>query len=186
MMIVIDKIAGFKVVRRSHCRMRSRDTKTPSYSQNSNNEAKQHMVGLCYDPKYKAKLLAASLTHYKAQPNYKLDWLNFQLRFRNLDCKGDRQAKNRCVWNVTWTLYRTNVSTHQTILNIQTRLSTKVSQSFLRYFGHIVRKDDSIERLMVEGRRPRGRSPKQWVDQKKSLDWGHLAWSSSHGPETNG
>ncbi|KAL4705422.1 hypothetical protein ACJJTC_002260 [Scirpophaga incertulas] len=41
---------------------------------------------------------------------------------------------------------------------------------YVRYFGHVARRDTSnLERLVVtgkiEGKRPRGRSPKRWSDQ---------------------
>ncbi|KAL4710769.1 hypothetical protein ACJJTC_009318 [Scirpophaga incertulas] len=50
------------------------------------------------------------------------------------------------------------------------RLSTICLQRIVRYFGHVARRDTSnLERLVVtgkiEGKRPRGRSPKLWSDQ---------------------
>lgn len=50
------------------------------------------------------------------------------------------------------------------------RLSTTCLQRIMRYFDHVARSGvDKLERLMVtgkvEGKRPRGRSPKRWSDQ---------------------
>lgn len=64
---------------------------------------------------------------------------------------------------ISWTPRRTNVS----ILNeleIGDRLSTICRRRILRYFGHIVRRDQSnLEKLVAQGKieetRPRGRSP---------------------------
>ena len=83
---------------------------------------------------------------------------------------------------IPWTAHRTNISIIEE-LKIETRLVTRLNQSILRYFGHITRRGTSIERLMVEGkvegRRSRGRSPKRWVDQVKTLV-GHNLPEASH------
>lgn len=78
----------------------------------------------------------------------------------------------RRLLRIPWTAHRTNVSILQQ-LNIKKRLSSFISQQYLKYFGHIARKPEAMEKLIiegkVEGRRPRGRSPSRWVDQLKHL-----------------
>lgn len=78
----------------------------------------------------------------------------------------------RRLLRIPWTARRTNESILRQ-LGIQTRLSTKVSQQYLRYFGHIARRSDGMEKLIIEGKiegkRPRGRSPSRWIDQLKTL-----------------
>lgn len=68
--------------------------------------------------------------------------------------------------------HRTNMSILKK-LKITTRLSTRINQSYLRYFGHISRRTNGLEKLIVEGKingkRPRGRSPTRWVDQTKDM-----------------
>lgn len=75
----------------------------------------------------------------------------------------------RRMLRIPWTEKRTNESILQE-LNITERLSKTIQRSILKYFGHIMRrKDDSLEKLIVqgkiEGKRPRGRSPTRYVDQ---------------------
>lgn len=78
----------------------------------------------------------------------------------------------RRILRISWTQFRTNVSILQE-LNINDRLLKKVNRSYLKYFGHIARREGTMERLMVdgkvEGRRGRGRSPTRWCDQLKPL-----------------
>ncbi|KAK9871609.1 hypothetical protein WA026_012988 [Henosepilachna vigintioctopunctata] len=94
----------------------------------------------------------------------------------------------RRLLRVPWTARRTNISIIEE-LNIETRLVTKINQSILRYFGHIARRGDSMERLMVEGkvegRRTRGRAPKRWIDQIKTLV-GHNLPEASHMAQSRG
>lgn len=78
----------------------------------------------------------------------------------------------RRLLRISWTAHRTNESVLQE-LNIRLNLSKKINRSFLTYIGHIARRTDSLHLLIVEGKvegkRPRGRSPKRWVDQTKDL-----------------
>lgn len=75
----------------------------------------------------------------------------------------------RRMLRIPWTAHRTNLS----ILNelqVKQRLSSICMQRILKYFGHIARKpSDNLEKLMItgkmDGKRPRGRSPKRWTDQ---------------------
>lgn len=77
----------------------------------------------------------------------------------------------RRMLRIPWTAHRTNISIlKQLKLEKTQRLSTTCLQRILRYFGHVARRDtNNLERLMVtgkiEGKRPRGRSPKRWSDQ---------------------
>lgn len=77
----------------------------------------------------------------------------------------------RRMLQIPWTAFRTNVSILQQLkLEKTKRLSTTCLQRIVRYFGHVARRDtNNLERLMVtgkiEGKRPRGRSPKRWSDQ---------------------
>lgn len=92
----------------------------------------------------------------------------------------DRRILDACeMWcwrrmlRVPWTARRTNASILDVIQEPQ-RLSQTVYSRILRYFGHVSRREnDNLDRLIVqgklEGRRPRGRSPKRWADQIKDL-----------------
>lgn len=83
----------------------------------------------------------------------------------------------RRLLRIPWTAHRTNISVLKElkIENAQ-RLSQTCLSKVLKYFGHIARRsDDNLERLIVtgkvEGKRPRGRSPKRWTDQiREQLD----------------
>jgi len=78
----------------------------------------------------------------------------------------------RRMLRISYTEHRTNVSILKK-LKVTTRLSTRKNQSYLRYFGHISRRTNGLEKLIVEGKingkQPRGRSPTRWVDQTKGI-----------------
>ncbi|CAH2210998.1 jg14930 [Pararge aegeria aegeria] len=69
----------------------------------------------------------------------------------------------RRMLGASWTEFRTNISILQEI-GIKKRLSALQS----RILKVSRRESDSIERLIVEGTRGRGRSPMRWTDQIKS------------------
>ena len=73
----------------------------------------------------------------------------------------------RRLLRVPWTARRTNVSILGE-LGIQVRLDDIVSHRILRYFGHIMRRENTLEKTIVEGkvwgRRRRGSSPSRWID----------------------
>ena len=82
-----------------------------------------------------------------------------------------RAFEMRCwrrLLRVPWTARRTDVSIPDE-LGIQVRLDDIVSHQILRYFGHIMRRENTLEKTIVEGkvwgRRPRGRSLSRWIDQ---------------------
>lgn len=56
-------------------------------------------------------------------------------------------------------------------LKATTTLSTKINQTYLRYFGHIWIKENELEKLIIEGKingkGTKGRSPTYWVGQIK-------------------
>ncbi|XP_071653185.1 uncharacterized protein [Temnothorax longispinosus] len=85
----------------------------------------------------------------------------------------------RRILRIPWTAHRTNISVLEE-LGIRTRLLKRINQAYLRYFGHIARQRDTMEKLVVEGKvngtRPRGRSPNRWIDQLRPL-----VGSSIHG-----
>lgn len=79
----------------------------------------------------------------------------------------------RRLLRIPWTAHRTNVSVLEEI-NSRNRLSSRINANIVKYFGHINRRNSSnLERLIiqgkVEGARTRGRSPKRWSDQIKTL-----------------
>lgn len=78
----------------------------------------------------------------------------------------------RRMLRIPWTAHRTNISILKE-LNIKERLSSIVQIRILKFFGHITRNEDSMERLVVqgkvEGKRARGRSPTRWTDLIRSL-----------------
>lgn len=53
----------------------------------------------------------------------------------------------------------------------------------MRYFGHIDKRQDGVERLIVEenaeGRRSRGRTPLKWTDPIKTLS-GYTFTETTH------
>lgn len=73
----------------------------------------------------------------------------------------------RRLLKIPWTAFRTNVSILKE-LHIKDRLSSTVQLRILKFFGHISRNENSMERLVVqgqvEGKRMRGRSPTRWTD----------------------
>ena len=73
----------------------------------------------------------------------------------------------RRMLRISYTEHRTNVSILKK-LKITTRLSTRINQSYLRYFGHISRRTNGLEKLVVEGKingkRQRGSCLTCWVD----------------------
>ncbi|KAI8422423.1 hypothetical protein MSG28_006263 [Choristoneura fumiferana] len=73
----------------------------------------------------------------------------------------------RRLLKIPWTAFRTNLSILKE-LHIKDRLSSTVQLRILKFFGHISRNENSMERLVVqgqvEGRRARGRSPTRWTD----------------------
>lgn len=80
-------------------------------------------------------------------------------------------------WGITgkyceYHAHRSNV--HQQV-NINTRLSKIIPRNVLKYFGHITRRKEGLERLMVEGgvegRRSRGTAPSRWFDRIKKITW---------------
>ncbi|KAJ8709300.1 hypothetical protein PYW07_001902 [Mythimna separata] len=78
----------------------------------------------------------------------------------------------RRLLRIPWTAHRTNISILKE-LNVKERLSSAVQIRILKFFGHITRNEDSMERLVVqgkvEGKRSRGRSPTRWIDLIKSV-----------------
>lgn len=77
----------------------------------------------------------------------------------------------RRMLRIPWTAHRTNISILRE-LKIEQRLSSTILSRILRYFGHVSRRENAMERLViqgkVEGTRSRGRSPTRWTDQIKS------------------
>ena len=78
----------------------------------------------------------------------------------------------RRLLRVPWTTRRTNISILGE-LGIQVRLDDIVYPRILQYFGHIMRRESTLEKTIVEGRvwgrRPRGRSPSRWIDRVTKL-----------------
>ena len=78
----------------------------------------------------------------------------------------------RRILRVSWMEHRTNISILQE-LKVENRLLQKINHAYLQYFGHIVRRTDKMEKIIVDGivdgKRPRGRSPTRWIDQLKPL-----------------
>lgn len=75
----------------------------------------------------------------------------------------------RRMLRIKWTERRTNVSIIKQ-LKISRRLSSRVDEKILQFFGHIVRRDgENLEKIIlqgkIEGTRPRGRTASRWIDQ---------------------
>ncbi|KAL0878559.1 hypothetical protein ABMA27_003646 [Loxostege sticticalis] len=77
----------------------------------------------------------------------------------------------RRLLRIPWTAHRTNVSVLKELkMENAQRLSSICLHRVVSYFGHIARREaNNLEKLIVtgkiEGKRPRGRSPKRWSDQ---------------------
>ncbi|KAL4098550.1 hypothetical protein QTP88_023137 [Uroleucon formosanum] len=74
---------------------------------------------------------------------------------------------------IFWMERRTNCSI-LAMLNIKIKLAVVCKQRILRFFGHIIRRDESsLEKLVtvgkIEGKRSRGRTPMRWIDQIKAI-----------------
>lgn len=88
----------------------------------------------------------------------------------------------RRILRVSWVEHRTNASVLQE-LKIKKRLLNQINKAYLSYFGHIARRTGEMENLVVEGKvegkRPRGRSPKRWTDRLKEMT-GHSMHEAIH------
>jgi hypothetical protein len=84
----------------------------------------------------------------------------------------------RRLLRVSWQEKRTNTWVLENI-GSGLVLQTNIRERKLRYFGHIIRKDASIEKHLiqgsVEGRRGRGRPITSWTDDIKSWTGGSMA-----------
>ena len=72
----------------------------------------------------------------------------------------------RRLWGVPWTARRSN----QSILKISPEYSLEelILKLKLQYFGHLIRRTDSLEKTLmlgkIEGRRRRGQQKMKWLD----------------------
>ena len=78
----------------------------------------------------------------------------------------------RRVLRIPWTAKRTNKSVLEGI-KPDTPLESKIQRQKLRYFGHVIRKDNSIEKNImlgkVAGKRKRGKQRTRWIDGVKDM-----------------
>ena len=78
----------------------------------------------------------------------------------------------RRVLRIPWTARRTNKSVLEEI-KPEMPLESKIQQQKLKYFGHVMRKDNSIEKYImlgkVEGKRRRGRQRMRCIDGVKEI-----------------
>ena len=103
---------------------------------------------------------------------------------RELDCEESWAQKNWCFWTVVlektlespWTASRSNqsilkeISPGCSLVGLMLKLK-------LQYFGHLMRRADSLEKTLmlgkIEGRRRRGRRRMKWLDGiTKTMDMG--------------
>ena len=87
--------------------------------------------------------------------------------------KAENQRKNRCFWIVVledswdWTERRLDQSILKEI-NPGYSLEGMILNLKLKYFGHLIRRADSLEKTLmvgkIEGRRRRGRQRMRWLD----------------------
>ena len=86
----------------------------------------------------------------------------------------------RRLLRVPWTARRSN----QSILKISPRCSLEglMLKLKLQYFGHLMRRADSVEKTLmlgkIEGRRRRGRQRMRWLDGIDSMDMGWVDFRS--------
>ena len=85
-----------------------------------------------------------------------------------------------CCWKrllrVTWTARRSNQSIQKEI-NLEYSLEGLMLKLKLQYFGHLMQKADSLEKILmlgkIEGSRRRGRQRMRWLDGiTDSMDMG--------------
>ena len=100
---------------------------------------------------------------------------NSHVRMWELDCKESWAPKNWCFWTVVlektlespWTARRSNQSTLKEI-NPEYSLEGLILKLKLQYFGHLVRRTDSFQKILmmgkIEGRRKRGQQRMRWSD----------------------
>lgn len=79
-------------------------------------------------------------------------------------------AMNMWCWRrllkIPWMAFHTNASIVKELC-IKDRLSSTVQRLVLKFFDHISRKEDSMERLVVQGR----------VEDKRSCGWSPIHWT---------
>jgi len=71
---------------------------------------------------------------------------------------------HRQILRVSWEEHGTNVSVLQEI-KIKKRLPNQIIRAYLSYFGHIARRTGVMDNLVVEEKRPGGRSPMMRTDR---------------------
>ena len=92
-----------------------------------------------------------------------------------MECKENWAPKNWCFWTVVlgrflrvhWTARRSNQSILKEI-NPEYSLEGMMLKLKLQYFGHLLRRTDSLEKTLmlgkIEGERRRGRQRMRWLD----------------------
>ena len=90
--------------------------------------------------------------------------------FESIICDGNDAFELWCwrrLWRVPWTARRTNQSILKEI-SPEYSLKGLMLKLKLQYFGHLMRKADSLEKTLmlgkIEGRRRRGRQRMRWLD----------------------
>ena len=76
---------------------------------------------------------------------------------------------------VPWTEKRTNLSILKDI-NPECSMDGQILKLRLQYFGHLMRRKDSLEKPLMlgkgEGKRRRGRQRTRWMDRAKRRNFG--------------
>ena len=74
---------------------------------------------------------------------------------------------------VPWTAKRTNLSILKEI-NPECSLEGQILKLRLQYFGHLMRREDSLEKTLMlgkcEGKRRRGRQRRRWLDSVTKMN----------------
>ena len=87
-----------------------------------------------------------------------------------MDCEESWALKNWCFWTVVLKTLETARRSNQSILEISPGCSLEglMLKLKLQYFGHLMRRVDSLEKTLmlggIEGRRRRGRQRMRWLD----------------------
>ena len=90
---------------------------------------------------------------------------------KKADCQRIDAFELRCwrrLLRVPWTARRTNLSILKEI-NPECSLEGEILKLRLQYFGHLMRKEDSLEKPLLlgkhEGKKRRGRQRMRWLDR---------------------
>lgn len=100
----------------------------------------------------------SNITVQQTESTKQINLLHCPLRVRNLGSKNDKPQKSRRFWNLSILMNAPNILHRKTNffilkqLKITTRLSTRINQSYSRYFWLISKRTNGLKKLHIEGK----------------------------------